>query len=551
MSTLPETQYAVQLTGPDTLELNTAKPVTQPGPYQLLCKTEAVGLCFSDLKLLKQFSGHVRKSEIIAGADPEALKTLPSYVPGEKPTVPGHEVVVTVVAVGPNTEHKVGDKALVQADYRWLKTASSNGAFGYNLEGGLQEYVLMDERLIKSPEGEFMLIPASEEKSCSSIALVEPWACVEDAYVNPERQTAKGGGKMLVVAEEGRTPKGVTESFSPEGKPAEIVCAVPKGACTGGDCKCVKSLDDLGDARFDDIIYFGAKAETINRLDQMLAFGGYLNLVLGGEKIGQPVEIGVGRIHYGLNRIIGTTGDDASEGYKNVPATPEIRKGDVVLVTGAGGPMGVMHVVRNLCQGVADVEVIATDFDDPRLAALDKLAEKAAKEKGLKYRSLNPSKTPETIEPDYAAIMVPVPALVAQSVKDCKAKGIINIFAGIPATVSHEIDLDAYVEKQLYFVGTSGSNLEDMRIVLKKVTEGSLDTDVSVAAVSGMAGAIEGIRAVEDRSVPGKIMVYPKLKKMGMISLEELEKEYPEVFSKLDSGKWTKEAEEALLAVAE
>ncbi|NIA31811.1 MAG: hypothetical protein GWP06_18110, partial [Actinobacteria bacterium] len=49
-------QTAVELVGKDELKLNTEKDVYSPGPYQILCRIEAVGLCFSDLKLLKQFS---------------------------------------------------------------------------------------------------------------------------------------------------------------------------------------------------------------------------------------------------------------------------------------------------------------------------------------------------------------------------------------------------------------------------------------------------------------------------------------------------------------
>jgi D-arabinose 1-dehydrogenase-like Zn-dependent alcohol dehydrogenase len=58
---LPETQHAVHLVGPDKLVLNKCKKVFAPREHQILCKVEAVGLCFSDLKLLKQFSSHVRK----------------------------------------------------------------------------------------------------------------------------------------------------------------------------------------------------------------------------------------------------------------------------------------------------------------------------------------------------------------------------------------------------------------------------------------------------------------------------------------------------------
>ena len=97
---IPKTQWAVQLTGPDELILNKQKPVHQPGPHQILCRVEAVGLCFSDLKLLKQFSTHARKTDILSGIDPAVLDEIPSYVPADQPTVPGHESVVRVVAVG-------------------------------------------------------------------------------------------------------------------------------------------------------------------------------------------------------------------------------------------------------------------------------------------------------------------------------------------------------------------------------------------------------------------------------------------------------------------
>jgi NADPH:quinone reductase-like Zn-dependent oxidoreductase len=169
---LPQTQRAVQLVGPDQLRLNAAKPVFQPGPRQILGRVEVVGLCFSDLKLLKQFSGHARKSEVASGIERSALAEMPNYVPGDKPTVPGHETVVRIVKVGSQvTRYKPGERYLVQTDYRWLPTAGSASAFGYNFEGALQEYVLMDERVITAPDGESMLMPVPEDLSASALAL--------------------------------------------------------------------------------------------------------------------------------------------------------------------------------------------------------------------------------------------------------------------------------------------------------------------------------------------------------------------------------------------
>src|SRR3954452_16036684 len=229
-TTFPKKQYAVQLVGPGQLKLNTSKDVVQPGPYQILAKVECVGLCFSDLKLLKQFDQHARKSGVVRGVDENALREMTNYVPGDKPTVPGHEVTCRIVAVGEKVKHhKVGERCLVQTDYRDLPTANSNAAFGYNFEGALQEYVLMDERVVFDKAGDRFLIPVSEEKSASAVALVEPWACVEDSYVNKERQSIKPGGKLLVVVEPGHTAQGV-EELTAKSKPSSLQHADPTKA---------------------------------------------------------------------------------------------------------------------------------------------------------------------------------------------------------------------------------------------------------------------------------------------------------------------------------
>src|SRR5580692_5697707 len=114
-TSLPPKQRAVQLVGPDQLRINESKQVFEPGPRQVLGRVEVVGLCFSDLKLLKQFSGHARKSAVADGIDPQALLDMPHYVPGDKPTVPGHETVVRIVKVGPGvSRYKTGERYLLQ-----------------------------------------------------------------------------------------------------------------------------------------------------------------------------------------------------------------------------------------------------------------------------------------------------------------------------------------------------------------------------------------------------------------------------------------------------
>jgi L-sorbose 1-phosphate reductase len=553
---IPKTQYAIQLVGPEKLVLNKSKDVPQPGPKQVLLKIESVGLCFSDLKLLKQFSAHARKGEIVKGITKEALGEISSYVPGDAPTVPGHEAVGRIVAVGAEVKrHQVGERCLVQTDYRELPTNGSCAAFGYNFEGGLQEYVLMDERVIIDPvSNERFLIPVGGELSASAIALAEPWACVEDSYVNVERRTIKEGGRLLVVAASDHKVAGVVESFSPQGNPSEI-SIIGDGDFSeleshGVALTVEENIASLADESYDDIVYFGSNKDTIESLNDKLAVRGIINIVTCGETIGELVSIGVGRVHYGMTRWIGTASDNAADSYSIIPSTGEIRQGDSILVMGAGGPMGQMHVIRNVCSGLDNVSVVGTEVEDARLALISEKVAPMAKANGVNWRSVNALREPLNEEFSYIVIMVPMGEFVVEAIAKSMNSAMINVFAGIPAPVRHELDMDAYIAKRCYMFGTSGSTIEDMKIILEKVNDGRLDTNSLVDAVSGMAGAAEGIAAVQNRTLAGKIMVYPKLHELGLIPLADMKNHYPSVASKLENGRWCKAAEDELLAVA-
>lgn len=343
---------------------------------------------------------------------------------------------------------------------------------------------------------------------------------------------------MLVVVREGREAAGVEASMSPAGKPAETQTVAPADAAA------------LANESFDDIIYFGSDKATIDVLNDKLAPGGIINVVLGGERIGELVSVGVGRVHYGGTRWIGTTGGDSSASYRHIPSTGEIRPNDRILVVGAGGPMGQMHVIRSLCLDLPGLSVVGTDFDDARLGTLRKKAEPLAEANRVPLRLVNSQHTELAEKFTYFALMAPIAALVAGAIEDADDDAIINIFAGIPAPTKHELDLDAYIEKRLFMFGTSGSTIDDMRIVLRKVEDAGFDTNASVDAVSGMAGAIDGIGCLENRTLAGKIIVYPMLHELTLMPLAKLGQQFPTVAEKLDRGKWTREAEAELLRVA-
>lgn len=540
---IPTAQTAVQLVGPDALALNATKPVSTPGPHQILGQIECVGLCASDMKLLHQFDGHARKTPVLAHLTAEILAGIPSYVPDGKPTVPGHEVVLRVVAVGPGvTSVEVGGRYLVQADFRDLKTQGSNGAFGYNFEGGLQQWVLMDERVTVAANGDSYLLPVPNARGASQIALVEPWACVEDAFRVRERRTLLPSGRLLVVVPPG-TALDLHEVDTSTSAERYAFGAAPAGFTP-------IALDTPSQVTFDDIIVAGADADQIERLFPRLANGGLLVIATGGATFSRPLTVALGRVHYGNVRVATTTTTRAADALARIPIDGELRPGDHVNVIGAGGPMGVMAMVRAVASSQPGAVIEGGVRNAERADALRRRVAPFAAARGVTVRVFDPSSDAPQGGVDYAFLMAPVAELIPDLIAEAAPDGIINLFAGIPASVACTVDLNPVVAKGLYLIGTSGSTLDDMRVVLGKVLNGQLDTDLSVGAVSGMAGAIAGLDAVRDKTVAGKIVVYPQLTNLPLIELDQLGSRFPSVAAKLREGCWNAEAEAELLRVA-
>lgn len=531
---IPETQHAIQITGVDQFIINPTKRVDAVGPHQMLLQVEACGICFSDTKLLKAFDGHPRKAEVVSGIDLDALPEIPAYKPGADPVVPGHEPVGRIVAVGEKVSNfKLGDRVLVQADWKHLRTPKSNGAFGYNFDGALQEYALIDERCVVSPSGEEFLIHVSDGPSAAAVGLIEPWATVEGSYAWAERNHLKADGALLVVADSDRVDE--LGDMTSAHTPGVIRNLTPA------------QLDEIGDMVFDDIIYYGSDADVIERLAAALGTRAVMCVVLDGETIGRKVQLDIGRVHYDFIRFCGTTGDDPADGYGWIPENGELRKGDKVAIIGAAGPMGQMHTLRAVTSGFKKIEVTGTDVNDERLAHLESVVGPVAKDRKVPLTVVNTEQ--QELEPGFTHIscMVPVAGLVSQAVDLAGEGAIINAFAGIPAGTLGEFDLQGIIERRIFMLGTSGSDVSDMRTVLRKIEDGQLDTHVSLDAVTGIAGFKEAMDAVINRTSGGKIMVYPQLHNLGLTRLVDMPEKLPHVAERLNDGVWTKEAEEALL----
>jgi threonine dehydrogenase-like Zn-dependent dehydrogenase len=130
-----------------------------------LVRHDACGICYSDIKIINLGGEHPR----LAGRD------LP-----KDPVVMGHEVALTVVAVGESYRDRFqpGQRFIVQADIFYKGVGL---AYGYALPGGMSQYGLIGPEVIDGDEGCYSP-PIDETTGYVEAALVEPWACVEAAY---------------------------------------------------------------------------------------------------------------------------------------------------------------------------------------------------------------------------------------------------------------------------------------------------------------------------------------------------------------------------------
>jgi threonine dehydrogenase-like Zn-dependent dehydrogenase len=205
--------------------------------------------------------------------------------------------------------------------------------------------------------------------------------------------------------------------------------------------------------------------------------------------------------------------------------------------------------------------IIATDIDDRRLQTLGEKFSGLAKDRGISFHILNPGhyKIPAEFRKavtdlngdrlfDYVVCLAAIPAVIEDAASYLGDRAVLNIFAGVSKGTIVRLDIKEVATKAVRFIGSSGSSIDDMEFTLRKLERGELDTNSSVAGVSGMNDVWRGIDAVRTGSFAGKIVVYPHIRDLDLISLQELGEKFPKVKKLLSSGgEWNREAEEAFL----
>lgn len=521
---LPETILAWRLFGAGFENFGeNDRPSVLPRPEikadELLVRIDAIGLCFSDVKLIRAGKDHPR----VISKD---LKT--------DPVIPGHEAVMTVVKVGDKLkdQYRVGKRYIIQAD---VYVNGAGFAYGYAINGGMAQYSVIDQRILNGDEGCYLL-PLADSTPSVAAALFEPWTCVLASRHIRYRKTPKNGGKMLFVfgraarePELGNTLKNAAPAFvvlvnAPAAFAARVAKAWP-------DAKIVSQAALPDQERFDDIFLCAADRADGEKAAKMGAFNACVNFI--GDYSSADWLFDVGSIHYQGWFYQGTKSNDLSAAYgRNVRS--ELKKGGCCWLPGGAGAMGQMHTQLTLSMDDAPARVLVTDLDPARIAHVRDALSPLAKAKGIAFELLNPKDfaSPDAFDQavrDFApggfddiVQLVPVPALVASNAKFLKEDGVMNIFAGIPAGREAALPTAGIAAKGFRFIGSSGSRTEDLRNTVKMVEEGKLNPISALAAIGGMNELKKGLNGVANARFPGKTVIYPNCENLPLTAVSDL-----------------------------
>ena len=523
-------------------------PAPSYGPDELLIRHDACGLCFSDTKVIAQGQNH-----------PRVFRDMQ-----KEPVVLGHEVSMTILGVGKNLagKYQVGERLTLETD---IVINGKTLAYGYWYQGGLSQYSVIGPEIYASDLGN-NLIKVHPDKSYAEIALTEPWACVVAAYALKYRTGLKDGGVTWIIGAGDERQYTISAGFDSTAHPARLLLTdVPAGfaawlkdraAQLGIEVNEVSRIEAAPVEFVDDIVLLGANTDLIEQASPHLGQFGVM-AILAEKPLERKINVDVGRIHYHRWIYVGTTKADVAAAYKDQPVRSNLKPGGRAWIVGAGGPMGRMHVQRAIEFNNPPSVIVCTDVSDMRLGELCEAFADQAKAKGIQFICLNPTKSAEYEVAtgalrqsgyDDIIVLAPVPAAIADAGKYLAPGGVMNVFAGVARGTLATLDLSGAYLQGTRIIGHSASLMSDFELVLDKTNSGELSPNRSVAAIGSLSAARDGLKAVKEATLAGKVVIYPNIKELPLTTLGELKEKLPTVYARLNPrGEWTKEAEEEFL----
>ncbi len=531
-------------------------PIPKPNADQMLVRIDSVGLCFSDVKIMRQGGSHPK---------------LYNRDLTKEPTRLGHEVSLTVIEVGENLKDRYhhGQRLAVQPD---IYQEGKSTAYGYTIPGGLIQYHVMGSEMLDTDDGA-CLLPVSAKTGYAEASTLEPWGCVMAAYTQRRRLDPKAGGIMWIIGRPGDERE--YRFSSGLDAPATIVmtdvpATVRELVEQTSARKIVRNdigpddyqalVDELTDGvGFDDIVVLDPRsAATVGAVAQHIARRGTLNMV-GQTALDGLVDTDVGRLHYDYTAYLGGQGPDIAASYGEARNRCDLRSQGTTVFVGAGGPMGLMHVQRAIQTPDGPRRIVATEMSDDRLKSLQDRLAPLAESNGCVLFTFNPQAQAQSLHDfvmkitnnqgaDDVVVSVPISSVMAEADTLMNPDGMLVFFAGVPNGTMAPLNLSAVYLSNAQYTGTSGLTIRDQQQVLDLAGLGNLSPESIVGAIGGMREAKEGLRALVEGRYSGKVIIFPQIHDLPLMGLGELKVKLPDVAEKLGPGDmWTNEAEKALL----
>ena len=532
------------------------------GPEEILVRVDAVGLCASDFKIMNLGENHPS----LIGRD---LK--------KEPVILGHEAAVTIVKVGEKwaSNYHVGERlCIIPGTYHNGECTS----IGYTLPGALESYMVLTDENLEGDDGAYV-VQLKESTGYSEAALVEPWSCVANAYaIHPRTQFAAGGTLCIIgcgygmkdeytfgdVFSESRHPGRVLLIDVPAAfaEKAQVLAVQWNAVCISGTWDEINpQLSEIAPHGIKDIVCLGTPSRTmLERIceAEIWADGGIL-AILSTEPMENPVAFICRRVHYDSVVIVGATSTCIADAYRPTRPNYDLKPNGSVIMVGAGGPMGQMHVQRAVHRKNGPKLLVICDPDTERGKALQDRYGSYMREHDRKLVVLNSGAYDDDelhkilLELnggkfyDDIIICAPVGKLAPQYQPLLAPGGILNIFAGIMKDFIQEMDISPIYLSGQRWIGSCGPDYSLFFQLVNEMEHEELDTDSSVAAIGGMNCVWEALKALTEGAFSGKTVIYPYLPDLPLMKLEDVAQKYPDIGAVMKQGRYWSRAAEAVL----
>lgn len=488
---------------------------------EVLARVDAVAICASDVKMIKMANEY----PLFRNRD---FKTNPAVL--------GHELSLTIVEVGENlkADWKPGIRIGVQPD---VYMDSVRYCIGVTVDGGMQKYMVLQESVFNSDYG-VTVFPVSNDLSYAEVSLLEPNACIEAAYRPFSRTQFSEEANLVVYLADDIEKYDLDLSINHKSK------------------HFVKNLTELKEIKdpFQDVLIIGnPEEEIIEYIIQNLDVNSVF-CWLADEKTNIEISCDIAKIHYDKIFFTGTCSKKLSDAFSYTADRFSLKKNGNLLIVGGAGAMGRMHTLRAIMDPEGPNVIVVTARGETRIHHLIQSFEEVAKKKnkqliGVATKQDGWEEKLKSIAPNgFDDVVVCAPGIdpVDEGKRFLNPYGKLILFSGTKYGTYTKLPIGWIPSFGLKLNASSGSSVDDEKEVLSKIEKGIIDPNKNVAAIAGFNAVKKALQAVSDGLFPGKVILYPQLDNLPLVSITNLDEISDELYNYVEKNGWNHQAEKLM-----